>query len=128
MHPLMKKIEEKYIKKNLCQFRIGDTVKVHIKIIEGEKERIQIYAGLVIAKRGSGFSESFTVSRVTFGYANEKIFPNSSPSITQVEVVRRGKVRKAKLTYLRGKIGKAAKVEGIFSAEGSLAQAHPGQI
>ncbi len=125
MHPLMKKIEEKYIKKNLSQFRIGDTVKVHIKIIEGEKERVQIYAGLVIAKRGSGLSESFTVSRVTFGYANEKIFANSSPNITQVEVVRRGKVRKAKLNYLRGKLGKAAKVEGVFSAEGSLAQPLP---
>ncbi len=121
----MKKIEEKYIKKNLSQFRIGDTVKVHIKIIEGEKERVQIYAGLVIAKRGSGLSESFTVSRVTFGYANEKIFANSSPNITQVEVVRRGKVRKAKLNYLRGKLGKAAKVEGVFSAEGSLAQPLP---
>jgi large subunit ribosomal protein L19 len=111
MNPLVKKIEEKYIKKGLSQFHIGDTVKVHVKIIEGEKERVQVYAGIVIAKRGAGFSETFTVTRVSFGYANEKIFPNSCPSIMQVEVVRRGKVRKAKLNYLRGKLGKAAKVE-----------------
>ncbi len=119
MKTLVKRVEEKYSKKALSQFQIGDSVKVHIKIVEGEKERVQIYAGLVIGKRGSGLSESFTVSRVTFGYANEKIFPNCSPSIMQVEVVRRGKVRKAKLNYLRGKLGKAAKVEGIFTQEAS---------
>ena len=119
MQPLVKKIEDKYMKKGLSQFQIGDSVKVHIKIIEGEKERIQIYAGLVIGKRGAGLSESFTVSRVAFGYANEKVFPNCSPNIIQVEVVRRGKVRKAKLNYLRGKLGKAAKVEGIFTQEAS---------
>lgn len=118
-NPLVKKIEDKYMKKGLSQFQIGDSVKVHIKIVEGEKERVQVYAGLVIGKRGAGLSETFTVSRVAFGYANEKIFPNCSPNITKVEVVRRGKVRKAKLNYLRGKIGKAAKVEGIFTVEAS---------
>lgn len=119
MHPLVKKIEEKYLKKNKSQFHIGDTVKVHMKIIEGDKERVQVYSGLVIGKHGAGSAESFTVSRVAFGYANEKVFPTCSPNIMQVEVVRRGKVRKAKLNYIRGKLGKAAKVEGIFTEEAS---------
>ncbi len=117
--PLVKKIEDKYMKKELSQFQIGDSVKVHIKIVEGEKERVQIYSGLVIGKRGSGLSETFTVGRVAFGYANEKVFPFCSPNITKVEVVRRGKVRKAKLNYLRGKLGKAAKVVGVSLGEAS---------
>lgn len=120
MHPFVKKIEEKYSKKNTSKFQVGDTVKVHMKIIEGDKERVQVYTGLVIGRRGSGVSESFTVSRVAFGYANEKVFPLCSPNIMEVEVVRRGKVRKAKLNYLRGKLGKAAKVEGIFTEEAKV--------
>lgn len=123
MHQLVKKIEEKYLKKNKSQFQVGDTVKVHMKIIEGDKERVQIYSGLVIGKHGAGSAESFTVSRVAFGYANEKVFPTCSPNICQVEVVRRGKVRKAKLNYIRGKLGKAAKVEGIFTEETSEEEA-----
>ncbi len=123
MNPLVKKIEEKHIKKAVHQFQIGDNVKVHLKIIEGDKERIQVYAGLVVGKHGAGLSETFTVSRVAFGYANEKVFPTCSPNITQVEVIRRGKVRKAKLNYIRGKLGKAAKVEGIFTEEAKSAVA-----
>ena len=115
MNLLVKKIEEKHLKKAAHQFQIGDSVKVHLKIIEGDKERVQVYAGLVVGKHGAGLSETFTVSRVAFGYANEKVFPTCSPNIMQVEVVRRGKVRKAKLNYIRGKLGKAAKVEGIFT-------------
>lgn len=126
MNPLVKKIEEKYKKKELSEFCIGDSVKVHMKISEGDKERVQIYSGTVIGRQGNGLSGTFTVSRVAFGYANEKIFPVHSPNIMQVEVVRRGKVRKAKLNYLRGKLGKAAKVEGIFtemsSAEAPVAE------
>ena len=115
MNPLVKEIEKKHIKKELAPFEIGDTVNVHIKIIEGDKHRVQIYSGLVIGKHGSGLSATFSVSRVAFGYANEKTFPVYSPNVTKVEVVRRGKVRKSKLTYIRGKLGKAAKVEGIFT-------------
>lgn len=114
MNPLVRKIEDKYKKKELSEFSIGDTVKVHMKIIEGDKERVQIYSGVVIGKNGVGLSATFAVSRVAFGYANEKIFPVHSPNIMQVEVTKRGKVRKARLNYLRGKLGKAAKVEGVF--------------
>ena len=124
MHPLVKKIEEKYRKKALPQFNVGDSVKVHTKIIEGDKERVQIYSGVVIGKQGNGLSEMFVVSRVEFGYANEKVFPIHSPGITNVEVTKRGKVRKAKLSYLRGKLGKAAKVEGIFGLD-AVAEVEP---
>ena len=117
MHRLVKKIEDKHRKKVELRFQIGDSVNVHMKIIEGTKERVQVYSGTVVGQQGSGMSQTFTVSRVTFGYANEKVFPIHSPNIVRVEVTKRGKVRRAKLTYLRGKHGKAAKVEGIFGAE-----------
>ena len=117
MHPLVKKLEDKYKKKELAHFCVGDSVNVHTKIVEGDKERVQIYSGVVIGKQGTGVSETFTVSRVAFGYANEKVFPMYSPGVMQVEVTKRGKVRKAKLSYLRGRLGKAAKVEGIFGLD-----------
>lgn len=90
---------------------IGSTVKVHVKIKEGSRERIQIFEGTVIAKKHGGISETFTVRRVAYGVGVEKVFPLHSPNIEKVEVVRRGKVRRAKLYYLRDRVGKAAKVK-----------------
>ena len=92
-------------------FNIGDTVKVHNKIKEGQRERIQIFEGIVIAKKNGGISETFTVRRVSYGVGVEKTFPLHSPNVAKVEVVREGKVRRAKLYYLRGRVGKAAKVK-----------------
>ncbi|MCH9811421.1 50S ribosomal protein L19 [bacterium] len=110
MHSLVEKIERKHMKRKVPTFSIGDQVKVHTKIVEGDKERIQIYQGTVVAKSGKGVSVTFTVSRISFGYANEKIFQLHSPNITNIEVLSKGIVRRAKLNYLRGKLGKAAKV------------------
>ncbi len=90
---------------------IGDTVKVHVKIREGEKERIQIFEGTVIARNNSGISETFTVRRVAYGVGVERVFPVHSPNVAKVEVVRHGKIRRAKLYYLRDRVGKAAKVK-----------------
>ena len=110
MHSLVKKIERKHMKRKVPTFNIGDQVKVHTKIVEGEKERIQMYQGTVVAKSGKGVSVTFTVSRISFGYANEKVFQLHSPNIINIEVLSKGIVRRAKLNYLRGKLGKAAKV------------------
>ena len=103
-------VEEKHLKKDLEPFGIGDTVKVHVVIKEGDKERIQIFQGDVIAKRGAGMSASFTVRKISFGIGVEKIFPLHSKSIKKVEVLRHTKVRRAKLYYLRGLKGKSARL------------------
>ena len=92
-------------------FQIGDTVNVHSKIIEGNTERVQIFKGVVIAKKGSGIEETFTVRKVAFGNGMERIFPLNSPRITKIEVERRGKVRRSKLYYIRDRVGKAARVK-----------------
>lgn len=99
------------LKKEIPVFSIGDTVKVHVKINEGERERIQTFEGTVIARKHGGISETFTVRRVSYGVGVEKIFPLHSPKVDKVEVIRLGKVRRAKLYYLRDRIGKAAKVK-----------------
>ena len=99
------------LKTEVPNFGIGDGVKVYVKIVEGEKERIQMFEGTVIAKHGGGISETFTVRRVSYGVGVEKTFPIHSPNVARVEVVRKGKVRRAKLYYLRGRVGKAAKVK-----------------
>ena len=111
MNKLVQAIEAKYKKKKVPFFRVGDTVKVHTKIIEGEKTRVQIFNGVVVGRKGSGISETFTVNRVAFGYANAKVFMMHSASVVDVEVVQRGDVRQAKLNYIRGKLGKKAKVK-----------------
>lgn len=98
-------------KENPPVFNIGDTVRVHNKIKEGARERIQIFEGTVIAKRNGGISETFTVRRVSYGVGTEKTFPLHSPNVDKVEVIRRGKVRRAKLYYLRERVGKGAKVK-----------------
>lgn len=99
------------LKSEIPHFGIGDTVKVHVRIKEGERERIQVFEGTVISHRGGGISESFTVRRVAYGCGVERVFPIHSPNVEKVEVVSRGKVRRSKLYYLRDRVGKAAKVK-----------------
>ena len=99
------------LKTEIPAFGIGDGVKVYVKIVEGEKERVQMFEGTVIAKHGGGISETFTVRRVSYGVGVEKTFPLHSPNVEKIEVFRRAKVRRAKLYYLRSRVGKAAKVK-----------------
>jgi len=107
----VKMIEQKEIKGTPPVFRLGDTVKVHVKVKEGEKDRIQVFGGMVIAMKGGGTGSTFTVRKISDGIGVERIFPVHSPIIGKIEVVRRGKVRRAKLYYLRDRKGKAARVE-----------------
>ena len=108
---LLKAFSEKYQKAEPPKMEIGDTVRVHIRVKEGSRERIQVFEGTVIAKKHGGIEETFTVRRISYGIGVEKVFPLHAPSIEKVEVVRHGKVRRAKLYYLRGRVGKAAKVK-----------------
>ncbi|MBO5104218.1 MAG: 50S ribosomal protein L19 [Ruminococcus sp.] len=107
----LKLISNSSMKENVPEFSVGDTVKVHVQIKEGDKSRIQIFEGTVIAKKHGGISETFTVRRVAHGCGIERVFPVHSPAVSKVEVVRYGKVRRAKLYYLRDRVGKAAKVK-----------------
>lgn len=107
----LKLISQDSLKAEPPVFQIGDTVKVHVKIREGERERIQIFEGTVIARKGSSTSETFTVRRLSYGVGVERVFPVHSPNIAKVETVRHGKVRRAKLYYLRDRVGKASKVK-----------------
>ena len=107
----LKLISNSSMKENVPEFNVGDTVKVHVQIKEGEKSRIQIFEGTVIRKKNGGISETFTVRRVAHGCGIERVFPVHSPAVDKVEVVRHGKVRRAKLYYLRDRVGKAAKVK-----------------
>ena len=107
----LKVIAQDNIKSEVPQFSIGDTVRVSVNIREGQRERIQNFEGTVIAKRGSGVSETFTVRRLSYGVGIERVFPLHSPVVEKVEVIRHGKVRRAKLYYLRDRVGKAAKVK-----------------
>ena len=111
MSTVIDKIEKMQCRQDIPEFKVGDTVKVYNKIIEGTTERIQMFAGVVIARRGSGIREVFTVRRVAFGIGVERVFPLHTPLIDRIEVYRRGRVRRAKLYYLRDKIGKGAKVK-----------------
>jgi large subunit ribosomal protein L19 len=105
---LQLKIESAQFRKDDAKFNVGDSVRVHTKVVEGEKERIQIFAGVVIGKRGGGLNETFTVRRISYGEGVERIFPLHSPRVDKVEVERHGEVRRAKLTYLRKRLGKGA--------------------
>ncbi|MBE6788662.1 MAG: 50S ribosomal protein L19 [Ruminococcaceae bacterium] len=107
----LKLMANECLKENAPVFSIGDTVKVHVKIKEGERERIQVFEGTVIARKHSGVSETFTVRRVSYGVGVERVFPLHSPNIDKLEIVRKGKARRAKLYYLRDRVGKAAKVK-----------------
>ena len=105
---LLKKVEASSLRKEPLEFSVGDTVKVHVKVVEGDKERIQVFAGIVIGRSGSGVNESFTVRRISYGEGVERVFPVHSPRVDKVEVERYGAVRRARLNYLRDRIGKAA--------------------
>lgn len=111
---IIRAIEAEQLKKDVPQFRIGDTVKVHVRVKEGNRERIQIFEGTVMKRQNGGIRETFTVRRVAYGVGVEKTFPLHSPVVEKVEVVRRGKVRRAKLFYLRNRVGKAAKVKELI--------------
>lgn len=111
MQDIIKSIEEEYYKKDLPLFGPGDTVKVHVKVVEGTRERIQIYEGTVLKIRGGGLSQTFTVRRITYGVAVERTFLVHSPKIAKIEITRKGKVRRAKLFYLRELTGKKARVK-----------------
>ena len=105
---LFDKIESEQFRKNPLNFNVGDSVRVHTKVVEGDKERIQVFAGVVIGRRGRGLNENFTVRRISYGEGVERIFPVNSPRVEKIEVERRGSVRRAKLTYLRKRVGKGA--------------------
>lgn len=111
---IIEQIEKENLKGSVPEFNVGDTVKVSFKVIEGTKERIQAFEGIVIARKNSGIRETFTVRRVSYGIGVERTFPLHSPKVADIRVVRRGKVRRAKLYYLRDLTGKAAKVEEIL--------------
>jgi large subunit ribosomal protein L19 len=105
---LLEKIQSEQFRKEKAEFNVGDSVRVHTKVVEGDKERIQIFSGVVIGRRGRGLNETFTVRRISYGEGVERVFPLHSPRVDKVEVERKGAVRRAKLTYLRTRLGKGA--------------------
>lgn len=113
---IIEKLEKEQLKKEVPSFHVGDTVRVHIRIIEGEKERIQVFMGTVIARKGTGLSETFSVHRVAYGQGMERVFLLHSPRLAKIEVVKEGRVRRSKLYYLRGTSGKASKVKGRMTS------------
>jgi large subunit ribosomal protein L19 len=108
MHPIISQITAAQVKKDITPFKVGDGVRVHTKVREGDKERIQIYSGIVIARKGAGIHETFTVRRISYGEGVERVFPVNSPNIDKVEVDRESEVMRARLYYLRNRTGKAA--------------------
>lgn len=115
---LFEKLESEQYRKDKPEFAVGDTVRVHVRVREGDKERIQVFTGTVIGRRGRGLNETFTVRRISYGEGVERVFPLHSPLIVKIEVERRGSVRRAKLTYLRKRVGKSAlAVKGKAGAE-----------
>ena len=107
MSSIIQKIEDEQLKE-VADFNVGDTVKVHTRVVEGDKERIQIFSGIVIAKKGQGLNQAFTVRKISYGEGVERGFPVHSPRISKIEVTNRGKVRRARLNYRRGRVGKQA--------------------
>ena len=116
MHPVITQLEKENIRKVVPHFDIGDTVEVHVKITEGDRERVQVYTGIVIARKGSGTRQSFTVRRIVQNEGVERVFPLHSPKIADVVVKKKGDVRRAKLYYLRGRVGKGTKVREKIGA------------
>ena len=114
MNEIIKKIEDEQLKSDITDFRVGDTIRVHGKIKEGNRERIQVFEGVVLKRQGGGNRETFTVRKTSNGIGVEKTWPLHSPNVEKIEVVRRGKVRRAKLFYLRDRVGKAAKVKELM--------------
>src|SRR5215469_14624680 len=105
---LLEKIESEQFRKDKAEFNVGDSVRVHTKVVEGDKERIQVFSGVVMGRRGRGLNEMFTVRRISYGEGVERVFPLHSPRVEKIEVERKGAVRRAKLTYLRKRLGKGA--------------------
>lgn len=108
---IIKALEQEQLKTNLPDLEVGSFVKVHVKVKEGNRERLQVFEGTIIAKKGEGLKETFTVRRISYGVGVERIFPVHSPKIDHIDVVRKGKIRRAKLYYLRDRVGKASKVK-----------------
>ena len=111
--------ESEYLRKNIPDFKAGDTVKIHVRVVEGERERIQVFQGTVIKRQGSGLQETFTVRKISFGVGTERTFPTHSPMLAKIEIKTRGTVRRAKLYYLRERVGKKARVKEMF-VEGGI--------
>ena len=111
MNEILKSLNQEQLKNDVPNFGPGDTVKVHVKIVEGKRARIQVFEGVVLKRQGGGIQETFTVRKISFNVGVERTFPVNSPRIEKIEVSRKGKVRRAKLTYLRGRVGKAAKIK-----------------
>jgi large subunit ribosomal protein L19 len=117
----LERLQATMVKKNVPVFEIGDTVRVHVRVVEGEKERVQVFEGIVISRKGGRNAETFTVRKVSYGVGVERVFPAHSPVVERIDVVRQGKVRRAKLYYLRARKGKTARVaEREYLAEGKL--------
>ena len=119
---MIRVLESEQMKKNAPVFEIGDFVRVHVKVKEGNRERIQVFEGTVISRRGEGLKESFTVRRISYGVGVERVFPIHSPRVDHVEIVRKGRIRRAKLYYLRDRVGKAARVREKFSTKTASAE------
>ena len=113
MNELIREIEKEQLKASVDEFRVGDTVRVHAKVKEGQRERIQIFEGIVLKRQGGGARETFTVRKLSGGVGVERTWPVHSPNVDRIEVVRHGKVRRAKLTFLRGRVGKSAKLKEV---------------
>ena len=111
MNELVRALGQEQLKKEVPNFGPGDTVRVHVKIVESKRERIQVFEGVVLKRQGGGIQETFTVRKISFNVGVERTFPVHSPRIEKIEVTRKGKVRRAKLNYLRGRVGKAAKIK-----------------
>ncbi len=122
MNPIIQELEQEFSKKNIDDFRVGDTVDVHVRIIEGEKERIQIFNGVVIARNKGGINENFTVRRLVAGEGVERVFPLHAPRVEKVEVKRRGRTKRAKLYFLRERVGKATRLKEETRPSRSLAK------
>lgn len=112
---ILKTLEMSQLRTDIPQFKAGDTVRVHVKVVEGARERIQVFEGVVIARKGGGINENFTVRRISYGVGVERTFPVHSPRIDRIEVMRRGRVRRAKLYYLRQRSGKSARIKEKLS-------------
>lgn len=118
---VIERLEEKQLKNSITHFQVGDTVSVYTRIIEGDKERIQVFTGTVIARKGSGLSETFSVHRIAYGEGMERVFLLNSPRIAKIDLIKEGVVRRNKLYYLRGTSGKASKIKGRTSARKAFA-------
>jgi large subunit ribosomal protein L19 len=121
---ILEKIENEHLKKSVTPFNVGDTIKVHTKVIEGGKERLQAFQGIVLARRGTGLNASFTVRKISYGEGVERVFPLHSPAVDRIEIISQGRVRRSKLYYLRDRVGKSAtKVKAVGRAQASPAPA-----